>query len=393
MINFFACLVTFGFLLGNFGRIRISEVITFSILDISVVICLLAFWIGKGVVYKKIEQKILPAFGIFSFVCIASLLLNILSYTPGQLLVAFLYLIRWVIYASIFFIVLSLNPGDKKILYKYVLFAGSAIVCIGFVQYFFYPNLRNLYYLGWDDHLYRMFSSFFDPNFAGILFVLYLLYLSGNVLFGFKKKKIDFLKIGLSAFTLFAVFLTYSRTAIVMLSVSICSLLWFLGYKKFIPILLLILLTILIFISNTNIEGTNPFRITSSEARIISAREAPSIFARHPVFGIGFNAYRYALEKAGFRAEGKIVPSNADAGADNSFLFILATTGIVGLTSYLYLWKKILSFVNINNQNPHRAIVLSSILGLLVSSIFINSLFYPFILLWMWVLIGLTENS
>ena len=57
-----------------------------------------------------------------------------------------------------------------------MLISGSLIVLLGFIQLMFYPALRNLYYLGWDEHLYRMFSTFLDPNFAGAFFVLFTLF-------------------------------------------------------------------------------------------------------------------------------------------------------------------------------------------------------------------------
>ena len=37
---------------------------------------------------------------------------------------------------------------------------------------FVYPDLRNLWYLGWDPHYYRVFATLLDPNYVGILLVL-----------------------------------------------------------------------------------------------------------------------------------------------------------------------------------------------------------------------------
>src|SRR3989344_4212784 len=76
-----------------------------------------------------------------------------------------------------------------------------------------------LYYLGWDEHLYRLFSTFLDPNFAGAFFVLYFLF-ALNILIDSLKKQTKFfsLFIGLMSFlALIAIFLTYSRSALLML--------------------------------------------------------------------------------------------------------------------------------------------------------------------------------
>ena len=55
-----------------------------------------------------------------------------------------------------------------------LLFSGLVIVGLGFVQYFFYLGLRNLYYLGWDEHLSFIFQLL-DPNFAGAFPALFFI--------------------------------------------------------------------------------------------------------------------------------------------------------------------------------------------------------------------------
>jgi O-antigen ligase len=147
---------------------------------------------------------------------------------------------------------------------------------------------------------------------------------------------------------------------------------------------------------NFNVENLNLLRVVSSEARIKSAAEAFSIIEKNPIFGIGFNAYRYAQIRYGLRSGQNVFASHADAGTDNSFLFVLATTGIVGFISYMYIWFKLLKSGSLKTkQNSYwlKPVIISSTIGLFIDALFINSLFYPFIMMWMFCIFGLSVRE
>ena len=229
--------------------------------------------------------------------------------------------------------------------------------------------------------MYRMFSIFLDPNFAGAFFVLFFVFLMD----GFLKNKSKIIVL-LLILTLGAVFLTFSRSALLMLIISSSLLFIFMNKKRF--ILMLIAVAILVLVASSkyfNIENINLFREASSQSRINTAKSALVIIKNNPVFGVGFDSYRYAQLRYGFRVEGKDSISHSDAGTDNSFLFILATTGIVGLILYLLLWFNILKIAS--------PLAIASIIGVFVDSLFINSLFYSFIMLWLWVIIALSPKN
>jgi len=109
------------------------------------------------------------------------------------------------------------------------------------------------------------------------------------------------------------------------------------------------------------------------------------IIQDHPVFGVGFNAYRYAQLNYGFRNDKAERISHADSGVDNSMLFVLATTGVVGFLFYLFMWIRILKTANV--------LIIASVIGVVIDSLFVNSLFYTYIMFWLWVIIGLRENK
>ena len=156
------------------------------------------------------------------------------------------------------------------------------------------------------------------------------------------------------------------------------------------------ILTVLFLLTiDTGVEGLNPFRTVSTKARIESYETASRIFLEHPVLGVGFNAYRYAQNEYGYRVSEKWETSHADAGTDNSFLFVLATTGIIGFSAYVYLWLRIIVSVRrrLNDGSQLSVVTLSSIVSVFAGAFFINVLFYPFIMAWLWYLLALSEKK
>jgi len=379
-------LVIFLFVSGEVIKIPLAG-FSIKLSDVGI-IALTIYWAlysVKNLKNVKINKK--TGIPILTFVIFAllSLILNLRFLNINELFVSFLYLVRWIAYASIVFIIPIFDSSFKKIIIRLLIVIGVIVVVLGYIQYLFYPNLRNLYYLGWDEHLYRLFSIFLDPNFAGSFFVLYFLFTLNILIDSLKKHAKTFsLFLGLiSSLTLIALFLTYSRSALLMLMVGSFVFLA-LNTKKIFAILIVVvfLLATTLLPKAYKTEGTNFFRIASSEARLSSTKQAIEIFGKNPIFGVGFNAYRYAKHRLGF-AIGGWEESHADAGTDNSFLFVLATTGIVGLAAYLFMWFKILK-INIRSK-----ILIASASALFVDSLFINSLFYSFLMFWIWTLVGL----
>lgn len=167
------------FPLGEVFRITFGNGVALTALDIGLVL-LLCLWISQNwlqLINLKLQfQKTLL---IFIAACILSLVLNALLLPLNEILIASLYLIRWVLYASLYLMVVTGRPELKKKIRGIMLVSGGLVLLVGYVQFFFYPALRNLLYLGWDEHYYRMFGSFFDPNFLGAFLVLYLVFVVG----------------------------------------------------------------------------------------------------------------------------------------------------------------------------------------------------------------------
>lgn len=384
------------FPIAEIGKLQLGS-IALSINDLFLFLTVL-FWAIFNFKKIKLNKYFLtkPIF-LFTLVGFFSILFNPLGLDETALLTSVLYLIRWILYATVYFMLVS---QDKKFLKKFsdlLLIPITLFIAIGYIQFIFYDNLKNLIYLGWDEHLYRLFSSFLDPNFAGTFLVISLIFLTYKTIEYIKTKesiKIYFILI-LTFFNFLAIYLTYSRSAIIMLFISVITFLILTKRKILLPILLIPLIAF-IFISPKSFqtEGTNLLRIASGEARIQSASIALDIISKHPVLGVGFNAYRYAQNKYANLTDAKWETTHSGAGTDNSFLFVLATTGIVGFSAYIYLIYRIFRLGKINlNKSSFSPVLIAVLAGVLVNSLFINSLFYVYIMEWVWIMAALTENN
>ncbi|MDO8514879.1 MAG: O-antigen ligase family protein [bacterium] len=285
---------------------------------------------------------------------ILSLALNIFNYTPTQLLISSSYIIRFILYSGLYFIF-----KDFKLNKNYLVIVCLLIAVFGFGQYWFIPDTRFLKDFGWDDHYYRLISTFLDPGFTGTILLLGLLLTKNKII-----KIILYL----------AMALTYSRATFLMFIVSYAVVAW---YQKSIKIFLtacLIMALTLIFLPRTFGEGTKLSRETSFWGRINNWKMTVLEWRKAPVFGLGFGGYRYATNAP--------QSSHAGAGADSSLLLVLATTGIVGLFAYLNLLRAIW----INNKNY---LFRASFIGIIIASFFNNTLFYPFVMEWLWILFAL----
>jgi O-antigen ligase len=129
-------------------------------------------------------------------------------------------------------------------------------------------------------------------------------------------------------------------------------------------------------------------RIDSSVARINNWRESIGIFAKSPIIGSGF-----ALTQIyGDDSAGKLVPSRTGAGIDSSLLFVLVGTGLLGVISFIYLLYE-WAWVNHKRNSMVSMVLVVSMVSVLIHSIFVNSLFYPLVMVWLWILAGVREQE
>jgi O-antigen ligase len=400
-MNLLLTLLIFSIPLGVITRVQVFNNAFLYLNDIlaSLMFILLIFKLFRKE-YKIDNKKILFPFLSFIFVGFIALFLNLSILTPTTFLISLSYLIRYTVYASIIIIVSNLSKKNILGLSKKLIISGLMFVIIGLIQFIYYPSLMNLRYQGWDEHQFRLFSTILDPNFAGILIVFLFILLFVKIFefytwSDFKTKTFYIISL---IITFIAILLTHSRSALLSLLAGIVTVLIIKKKAKYsIPFFIILVLTQLYF-SNYKLEGVNPLRIASAESRISYFYEAVGIFLKHPIFGVGFDAYRYARIAINIGGYGDKV-SNAGAGIDNSYMFVLTTTGIVGFLFFLIFLRELIKGVfSKKTKTTKDAMVFnlaasSSLIAILVDSLFINSLFYPLVAVWVFILIGVSLNK
>ena len=270
-----------------------------------------------------------------------------------------LYLIRTIIYFSL--IPFFLNPEPKLTLKNHQLLNLSLVVFVisGLLQYFWYPELRNLYYLGYDPHSYRWVGLFLDPNLSSLLLVWIIVY------FWPQKNKLAKPIIALS---LLSLLLTYSRIGWLSFLVG-----WIYMYNQKVLHkqnlkLILILFLLILMLPRYFGEGTNLLRTNSIFAKIESSQIVLKQLKTKPLLGIGYNNIH--LLKS---SQNEPIANNSLYGIDNSWLTVLITSGIIGLILFLRVIKQI-------GQKSEK---LFKVLGVvyLVHSFSVNSFFMPTLLM------------
>ena len=314
---------------------------------------------------KFAKPRLLRAIVVFIAVAAFSLLLNCGKFTPWELGAGGLYLVRWIFYAALYVVVL--HTYTYKDVWLFGLFGvGIGLGILGLFQFFLYPDLRNLMYLGWDPHYYRLFSTLLDPNYTGILLVFTLLL--GMALW--KQKKFRWIIASGEGIAFISLLLTYSRSSYLAL---IGALVVIAALKKQWRILIgaAAFVGIIFVLPKTPGSTLSLFRTESSFARIGNWKHGVALIRNVPLFGYGFNTLRYV----------------SDFGLDSSILFVGATTGLVGLLAYGYL---IFDMIRIGKKHVW---YIACLVALGIHSLFVNSAFYPWVMIWMSILTGVVERS
>ncbi len=287
----------------------------------------------------------------FILFCVFGLLVNYALFSIPSAL----YLVRLLAYSFVAVYVFN-YVKDKTAISHWLLAISTASAALGWAQYLLLPDTRFIFNYGWDDHLYRMIGTFFDPTYLALIILLGIIvaiYTKSNKVFWFLLISLAF---------------TYSRATYLALGLLL------LYKKKFVAIVVFAIVVMLL--PKMLSEGTDFGRVVSGNNKLNNYIETTQIFLKSPVLGIGFNNLCSAKVKY---LNVTNTESHACSGSDSSILFLLATTGIVGL----------IFFINFVSKMPKSQLLVTSAVVVLIHSIFANSLFYPHIMFWLFALVGL----
>ena len=337
---------------------------------------------GFGALYTIFFQKKIPSFFKYIFYFLLAALFSYVLSIPvfkSDALYGLFYLFR--IFAYAFFFVYVWNFAQKSALNKKLLInsliAISAVSAIfGWYQYFTVPDLKPLYYIGWDMHLYRLAGSFFDSTFLALIIVFGLVLLMNKYVDAKNRKLIP-----LIIFLLVSLAFTYTRAAylaflagFVVIGLSKKNLrkvfFWIIG----LGIIALLLPTA----KNQSISLTRTFSI---DARFTNYGETLKVFENFPIFGVGYN--NMCVARNMFIGQ-ETFASHACSGSDSSLLLILATTGIIGFMAFINSLATVLKSLRGEYVIP----VIAVLMALFVHSFFSNSLFFPWVMGYMGVLLA-----
>lgn len=321
------------------------------------------------------------------------LILSPLALTSADLLKNSFYLVRLVVYSSLFWFIPMLAQPKlwQTRLYSGTVWVGLAVVILGFLQLLIFPDIGFLASYGWDPHIGRLVSTFLDPNYLGGFLAIILAMISSRFLGEPEKHGLPWLTIIL---ILVAAVLTYSRSG--YLAVAIVIFLFGLRYSwKLLLVATLCLTPIVLSVPRIQERIAGGFSIDgTSQARIQSWQDALSIIANFPLTGVGYNNYQQAQVDLGII--GRTTTGHSVNGSDSSLLNVQATTGVVGFGLFVAAILSLIMVAKRLIRQKQKGVQLSAAYAflliapaMLVHSMFVNSLFYPFLLLPLCVLAGL----
>jgi O-antigen ligase len=395
-----AVLGAIGLLLGNIGRIpaialggRSTPLVFDDVVAMLMWFMLLAA-LSSG--YARIViDDVMTA--VFAFVVSAtvSTVLAFSRYNIGALegagVVAFLA--RWIAYFGWYpFVLWCLTPDESRDAWRYIERALLVFTIFGIFQSAFLPGFAQMIHDGgdmpsWDVQGRRLVSSMLDPNFAGILVVIALLFGLARIAEGVKE----------NAWTLAAlaagVLLTVSRSSLLALVVGLVVIAMIRGLRARLfrvialgGLLLLPFLSLLLSFA----ASFNKLRYDNSAAqRLVPWVRASRLLMEHPWMGVGFNAIKQAQEAHGWRMVG-----GADVSFDGGLIFVAAMTGAIGVLLYARMlirvargaqrvWKD--RMVDPVDQ-AHATATVAATVAVVIHSFFVNSLLLPYVMQILWIM-------
>lgn len=368
--------------------------------DIIIVLMCIS-WIWRKVVIERrftLPPLTFPIQIFFVITAISAMagIFNIVNLIPVDLktiLVSISYFVRLAAYALLYFITyefLAMKPEQHRQFLFNCIFITSILVSIGgFIQLIVMPDFTAYaIQYGWDPHVDRLLGTFFDPNFIGSYFAFVMALGIGMYPTANSKHKV---LIALSIiFCSVALLLTFSRTGYVAFLAAML-LIGILRSPKILIIGAVCIALGLVAAPRALQRITDGLSVDETGLkRVYSWDKGTRILGSYPLFGVGYNNLATIQDYYALVDEFDV---NNRGGLENSLLTVFVTTGIFGGLAYIWLWLWTFRFsfriwgqkaVSLAWRNQALAIG-AGLLAFVVSSIFMNSLLYPFILVHIWV--------
>ena len=386
--------------------------------DILIPVFIVVWGLSKIKTDPKIHVgKIGKMISMFIFITILSYLLNTLRFDVKEMIIAGVYLGRFLMYVVLALITHDLLKRDKTSKTQNIILGSMVasmllIAIFGFIQLTIFPSFLflGMHLQGWDPHIGRLLSTWFDPNFVGG-FLAYMIGLFVAITIYFRHTRQHKLMMLVGTATLIAIaalWMTYSRSAYLAL-IATLGILALLKSRKM--LIVVILIGVLGFSLSPRIQERTTDAWDSGKAilgfdsekpldptaklRIKSWNNAVEIIKDYPMIGAGYGRYRNEIVNRGLGMS----RDHASGGSDSSLLTIWAMTGVFGLLTYLGIYfMAIIENIRLilkkrTLQSYINAGIIAGLMGLLVHSTFVNSLPFPLIMVYLWVGVGMLDKK
>ncbi len=359
---------------------------------------LVPMYLGVFIFVSREKIAVLPRYiwwwAVWLLWLLGGLFLN-LSHLPfGGEITSVLYWLRLALYTGLMIpwaVWLQESRQETlKLAWNMLVSTGVLIAGLGFIQLILVPDFSFMAAYGWDPHQGRLLSTWYDPNFVGGLLGLVLLLVVARLVLliqagGYQWRPILWLA-GITGWLGLALILTYSRSALLATIIGLLCL-TFLVSRKVLGVTIVML--VLVFSLNPRlqerVQGALELDVTAS-LRIQSWQQTLDDIADNPWMGIGYNTTRYQ----------QVIPEslNSSSGRDSSLLTLWMTSGLIGVVGYVALigYKGII-WINRLHTSPllwERIMSSGALVAwitLLSHSWFVNSLFYPHLMIPLFILL------
>ncbi|MBU0572119.1 O-antigen ligase family protein, partial [Patescibacteria group bacterium] len=177
---------------------------------------------------------------------------------------------------------------------------------------------------------------------------------------------------------------TYSRAGYLALAGGLFTVFLLKKNLRLFFIVVLAFVLLVIFLPRPGGEGVKLERTASIVLRMEDYRDTLTIFNKVPLFGVGYN--NMCVARAKYLGQANL-NSHACSGSASSLLLLLATTGVLGFLIFANLIQRIVIDLT---KNTYGLTFLSCLVALFIHSIFVNSLFYPWVMGWMGLLLSIS---
>lgn len=357
-------LTFFLFSLGQLGRVSFfNQQVNFYLYEVLMGILLLFYFLKlEFTPLKKLFDSQQWIFWGFIYLLI-SFFVKFFDYSLFENIVSFLYLLRLFFYFLFFtYLYFYYQKKEKKDLVLGFLIFSFLTIIFSFVQFFLYPNLRNLAYLGWDVHQNRVFGVFFDTSVAASIYGLFFLFwLNYNNTRYFWLLPPLFLLL----------YFTYSR--FVIFSFFLTLFLFFLKKSslRYFFITLVFLIFLLIFFPQKSGVGVNLNRFFSIESRIKENILGIEMGLKNLLFGIGYNRIRFFRQKNNLLWQSDFNIYHGASSFQSTYVTLFVATGVVGL---LFFGKGLIKLINCSKEFFYLIFFIA------ISSLADNLLLHPFLI-------------